>query len=163
MFVNGFFGDIFRQFQVYGAGTLFLREAKCLPHHGGNHIYVDDLSGVFCEGFHHAHDVDDLKLALFALFDGFLARDHEQGHAAQLGIGGARHKVGRAGTECGKADAGFAREPSIGRSHKCSTLFVAGQDEFDARFAKGFQKGEVFFSGYAVDIFHAFIFQCFDK
>ena len=82
VFINWFFGNIFRQFQMYGTGTLFLCQAKCLPHHRGDHIYVDNLSGVFCEGFHHAHDIDDLKLALFALFDGLLARDHEQGHAA---------------------------------------------------------------------------------
>ena len=110
---------------MYGTGTLFLCQAKRFPHHGGDHIYVDDLSGVFCEGFHHAHDIDDLKLALFALFDGFLSRDHEQGHATQLGIGRTCHKIGCAGSKRGEADARFAREPSIGRSHERSALFVA--------------------------------------
>lgn len=83
------------------SGFFFFCEAEGFADSGRDVVAAGDLLGVFGDGLHHVDDVDDLELALFAAFDGFLAGDHEDGHAAELSVGCGGDEIGCAGAECG--------------------------------------------------------------
>ena len=154
-----FAGDIFRQFQVGGAGALFLGQAEGLTDAGGDAVTADHLLGEFGERAHHVDHINDLELALLAGLDRLLAGDHHHGHGAKLGIGGGGHEVGSAGAQGGHADTSLAGESTIGGGHETGGLFVAGNHQFDFRAAQGLQQVQVFFPGDGEDVFNPFSFQ----
>jgi hypothetical protein len=57
-------GNIFRQFQMNGAGALLLRDAKGLTYQSRNHSGRDDLTREFRQRLHRRNDVHDLEARL---------------------------------------------------------------------------------------------------
>ncbi len=167
---NGFFGvahflggNVFGQFDVNRARTLFGSESKSFADDGRNARAVDDLLGKLRQRAHHADHVDDLELTLLALLDRLLPGDHHQRHAAQLSISSGCDEVRRAGAKRGKTDAGLAGETSISGGHKACRLFVPGENQLDLRCPQRFQEVEILFSWDAEDVFNALILESFDK
>ena len=154
-----FAGNIFRQLQVSGAGSLFLGQAEGLADAGGDAVAADHLFGELGQRAHHVHHIDNLELALLAGLDRLLAGDHDHGHGAQLGIGSGGHEVGGAGAQGGHADTGLAGESTIGGRHETGGLLMAGNHQFDFRAAQGLQQVQVFFPGDGEDVFNPFGFQ----
>ena len=67
-------GDVFRKFQVYGAGPLRLRNAKGVADESWDIAGIENLSRGFGERAHHRHRVDDLEPSLPAVADRLLPR-----------------------------------------------------------------------------------------
>ena len=154
-----FAGDIFRQFQVGGTGTLFLGQTEGLANTGGNAVTADHLLGELGERAHHVDHVDDLELALFAGLDRLLAGDHDHGHGAELGISSGGHQVGGTGAQGRHAHTGFAGKAAIGGCHKAGGLFVTGDNQLDVGAAQRLKQVQVFFTGNGKNVFYPFRFQ----
>ena len=145
------------------AGAFFLCQPERLTNHTRNHVHVDDLAGVLGQGTHHVHDVHDLKLSLFALLDGLLSRDHQHREGSQLGIGRGGHQVGRSRPQCRETNTGLACQPSIGGRHEPGSLFMAGENQPDARLSQCFQEVQILFTGHAVNNLDALVFESLDE
>lgn len=81
-------GDVFRKFEVGGAGAFFLGATEGFANAGGNVVGRNDLSGELGQRLHHVDDIDDLEMPLFGNLDRLLPGDHQHRHAAQLRVRG---------------------------------------------------------------------------
>ena len=72
-------------------------------------------------------------------------------------------QVERARPERGEADPRPAGQPTVGRRHERGGLFMAGQDELDARLPQRLDNVEVLLARNAEDVFDALVLQGSDK
>ncbi|MNY42527.1 hypothetical protein D3C86_1774250 [compost metagenome] len=126
-----FGGDIFRQFQVHGAGLFFLGQTEGFAHAGRDVVSGSQLVSVLRQRLHHADHVEDLKAALLGLLDRFLAGDHQHRHTAQVGVGASGDQVRGARAERRQTNAGLACQSSISCGHEAGGLLVTGQHQLD--------------------------------
>jgi hypothetical protein len=144
--------DVFRQLQMRRPGTFLLGLAERFAHPRRHRVGRDDLPRVLGQRPHHVDHVDDLEMPLLARLDRLLSGDHQHRHGAQLRVGGRGDQVGRPRTQRTQADASLAGQPAVGRCHEASGLFVACQDQADARGAQRFEKIEVLLARQPEDV-----------
>ena len=75
-----------------------------------------------------AHDVDFLERICSHQVGRHLARDKNNGHRIQIGIGNGGDEIGRAGAGCRKGCADFARCARIANGGHAAALFMTAQD-----------------------------------
>ena len=131
-----------------GARALLHGEAECLARGRWDLNAAHDLLGKLGDRAHHLDDVDDLKVALLALADRLLASDHEHGHAAELGVGGASDEIGRAGAERGEDDAGLAGQAADCGGHEGAGLLMAHEDQLDLGIAERLDEIKILLAGH---------------
>ena len=162
--VAGFLGgDVFGQFEMHRAGTLFGGDAEGVAHQRRNRRGTHDLLRLFCQGTHRRHDIDDLEMRLRALANGLLAGDHDHRHAAEKTVGGTGDKVERAGTERGKRNARSSRQPSIGRGQESGRLLMARHHEFDGEAPQALDDVEILLPGHSEDSIDALVLERGDE
>src|ERR1700676_3122634 len=154
-----FLGDVFGQFEMYGAGALFGRYAKCIPDEGRNTRRTHDLLGLFRERTHRRDDIDDLEPRLSALSNRFLTGDQHHRHAPKKSVSGARDEIERAWTERAERDPRLSRKSPIRGCHERCRLFMTGCDQLDGGLPKAFDDIEVLFTRYPIDSIDALVLE----
>ena len=160
---RGFGRDVFGEFEMDRAGTLLGRNAERLAHQGRDAHPINNRCAEFCDGLENVERVDDLEVAMHAALDGFLSRDNDHRHTAQIRECGARDKVRDARPERGKTDAGPTGQTAICCRHKSGRLLVARYDKPDARIAQRLKEVEIFFAWKTKDCVDPFVFKASDK
>ena len=108
---------------------------------------------------HGSDCVHHLKAGLARREDALLPRDHDHGHGPKQSVSRAGGQIERTRSQSGDAHPSAAGEPAVGRRHKSSGLFVAGEHQFDGRHAQRLDNVEVFLARNAKDVFNALIFE----
>ena len=158
------FGNVLGKLDQRGPRFLFLCKAIGFAHATGKVVACRNLDRILGDRLHQRNDVDDLEAALLGFLDGLLTRDHQNGHAAKLCVGGRSHEVRRARAERGDADPGLAGVAAVGGCHEACALFVPRQDQLDLlRTSKRVEKIKVLFAGHAEYILAAFRLQALDQ
>ena len=88
-----------------------------------------------------------------------LPRDSHQRSVIEVGVGDARHQIGRARPQRRKAHARLSAEPAVHIRHERRGLFMPGDDNLDPRIQQGIGECQRFLSGHAKDETHALVFQ----
>jgi len=157
-------GDVLRKLEMDGAGLLLLGQTIGLAHAAGDVVGRRQLVRELGDRIHHRHDVEDLEPALLRLLDRLLAGDHQDRHAAELGIGRGSDEVGRARPQRRQAHAGLAGVTAIGRGHEAGALLVPGQHQLDFRGARQrVEEVEVLLPRHAENVLAAFGLEALDE
>ena len=135
-------GDVLRQLDEAGAGTLRLGDLESLAHDLGDGLGGAHLSAILGDGLEQADQVDHLVALLVKPGGGGLPGDgHQRGHV-HVGVGDPGHQVRCARPESGEADPGPPGQPSVDVGHESGSLLMTGGDEPDAAGGDGIHELE---------------------
>src|ERR1700687_202019 len=158
--VSRFLGsNVFGQFEMHRARTLFGRDAKGVPDEGRNTRCAHDLLRLFREWAHRCDYIDNLKMRLSALSNRLLTGDKHHRHATKKSVSSARDEVERSGTKCAERDARLSRKPPICGCQESCRLLMTGYYQLDGGLPKTFDDLEVLLTGYPEDSINAFVLQ----
>ena len=151
--------DVLGQLEVHRPGPFLRGRAEGVAHDRRDTGDAADLSGELRQRLHDGHHVDDLETGLLAAPDRLLAGHHDHRHGSEMGVGRTRGQVQRTRSQGAEAHPGTAGEPSVGGGHERRGLFVAGENEFDARRAKRLDGVEVLLAGNTEDPLDALVLE----
>src|SRR3979411_1681616 len=152
-------GNVFRQFEMHRARTLFGRDAKGVPDQGRNTRCAYDLLCLFRERGHRGADIKNLEMGRSAVSSRLLAGDQHHRHATKKPVSSTRHQVERAGTKCAERYPRLSREPPICGCQERRRLFMTGYYQLDRGLPKTLDDVEVLLAGYSENPINALVLE----